>query len=330
MNKISIIIPIYNNEKYIPGCIKSVQNQTFQDWELLLVDDGSTDSSGKICDSFARGDYRIKVIHKENGGVSSARNCGLDHAIGDYVMFVDSDDWIEIDLCQNLMDRIQEADIVIGGYKTISNSGEKEFGLHEDKKIDIALGLDAVFEALCNQNLLNIPWSKLYKRDIIQNQRFDEQIRLGEDLLFNMKYFTKCRNIFIIATTGYRYNLLNENSATKKIRDDDFSQIIYLYKKEKMFAERYNCRKSAHGILEQQLCLKGINLMQLLFYSNFSQLKKIKIASEIISNPEFQFACRGEYRFPLKYVIPQKLCKKANINGLRFFFSLKKVIGKLI
>lgn len=326
---ISIIVPIYNNEKYLPKCIESIQNQIFQDWELLLVDDGSSDSSGVICDSFAKENHRIKVIHKENGGVSSARNCGLDHASGDYIMFVDSDDWIEPDLCQKLLDGIQEADLAIGGYTVISNAGKVRYGVHENKKVEISSELRRVFNPLCEQNLFNTPWSKLYCRTIIAEQRFDEKIRLGEDLLFNLNYLDKCKNIFVVSTMGYMYNLLNENSATKKLRDDDFSQIVYLYRKERCFEEKNHCRKYSHGILEKQLCLKGINLLQLLFYSNINQSEKMINADKMVSNLEFQYACEGEYAFPLKYTIPQKLCRKKSRIGLMIFFLLKKIVGML-
>lgn len=92
--KISVIVPVYNVEKYLSRCIDSIISQTFSDFELILVDDGSTDSSGKICDEYGKKDGRVKVIHKRNGGLSSARNCGLENAKGNYICFVDSDDWI--------------------------------------------------------------------------------------------------------------------------------------------------------------------------------------------------------------------------------------------
>ena len=113
---ISIIIPVYNSEKFLHKCVNSVLHQTFQNWELILVDDGSSDSSGRICDIFAQDNPKVRTIHKENGGVSSARNAGLDVAIGEYIMFVDSDDWLEPELCQELVDGIRQSDIIIGGY----------------------------------------------------------------------------------------------------------------------------------------------------------------------------------------------------------------------
>ena len=113
---ISIIVPVYNTEKYLRRCIDSVLAQTYQDFELLLIDDGSKDSSGAICDEYAAQDARVRVFHKENGGVSSARNVGLDNARGEWITFVDADDWIESDMLELLLRKGEEtgADIVMG------------------------------------------------------------------------------------------------------------------------------------------------------------------------------------------------------------------------
>lgn len=226
---ISIIIPVYNSEKYLHKCVNSVQHQTFRDWELILVDDGSSDSSGKICDMFAQENPKVRAIHKENGGVSSARNAGLDVAIGEYVMFVDSDDWIEPELCQALVDGMRQSDIVIGGYKAFFAKGQVEH-ITKRNKVQFPKEFSAISAQLYENNLLNAPFSKLYRRSVIGTQRFDEMTRLGEDFLFNLEYLSKCRYISTIPSAGYVYNILNENSATKNFRQDDFSQIVYLYK----------------------------------------------------------------------------------------------------
>ena len=113
--KISVIIPVYNTEKYLRRCIDSVLAQTYQDFELLLIDDGSKDSSGAICDEYASQDTRVRVFHKENGGVSSARNLGLDHARGEWITFVDADDWMADDMLQQMLDTAdaEGADVVL-------------------------------------------------------------------------------------------------------------------------------------------------------------------------------------------------------------------------
>lgn len=113
---VSCIIPVYNTEKYLPRCIESVLAQTFVDWEMLLIDDGSTDASGSICDEYAAKDERIRVFHKENGGISSARNVGLNYAQGEWIFFVDSDDSLPKTSLESLLSRSSDANIIVGGF----------------------------------------------------------------------------------------------------------------------------------------------------------------------------------------------------------------------
>ena len=123
--KISVVVPIYNVEKYLPECIESVQNQSYMNLEIILVDDGSPDNSGKIADEYAKKDGRIKVIHKKNGGLSDARNAGIEVATGDYIMFLDSDDLLTADACKVLEEKIEKenADYVIGNYINCHEDG---------------------------------------------------------------------------------------------------------------------------------------------------------------------------------------------------------------
>ena len=126
--KISIIVPVYKVEQYLPKCINSILAQTYQYWELLLIDDGSPDNSGKICDEFAQKDERIRIFHKKNGGVSSARNLGLDYAEGDYVMFVDSDDWLSNDCLRVCVHEVEanKLDALQFGFISVISNNEKQ------------------------------------------------------------------------------------------------------------------------------------------------------------------------------------------------------------
>lgn len=322
---ISIIIPVYNAEKFINTCIESIKHQTFKQWELILVDDGSKDRSGQICDKFAQYDKRIKVIHKLNGGVSSARNIGLDQAIGEYIMFVDSDDWLEPDLCQKLFDGIEQCDLAIGGYKAVSKHGQV-LHIAKDMRVDFPESFFSVFHVLYEKELLNAPFSKLYKQDVIQALRFDESVKLGEDFLFNLDYISKCRNIAIVATSSYIYNMLNENSATKKFRKDDFVQIVKLYKRSREFADIYGFGEKTRRLMEERFCLNGINLLQLLMCSDFTKNEKKILATTILSNSEFDAACRSNFRLPLKYEIPRKFCISKNQKMLTLFFWVKRIV----
>ncbi|MBE6318012.1 MAG: glycosyltransferase [Bacteroidales bacterium] len=202
MPSVSIIVPVYNTEKYLSRCIDSILAQTFSDFELILVDDGSTDNSGKICDEYAKKDSRIIVIHKENGGASSARNKGLEIAQGEWITFVDSDDFITNNFIGNLYD--QEFDMTICGM-TINS---KEIII--DNQIINYNNIPEIIIYLYNLNLINGPYSKIFKYSIIKqnNLKFDESLRSGEDTHFVFKYLKYTTKLKLISECGYIYNQL--------------------------------------------------------------------------------------------------------------------------
>lgn len=175
--KISIIIPVYKVELYLEESVKSVLNQTYQNLEIILVDDGSPDKCPEICDKLAKEDSRIKVIHKENGGLSSARNAGLDIATGDYILFVDSDDTINPQMCEILLNNLIDtnADVSMCSMKkiqSIDNPKDKQYNL-ESIKYQIFEN-DEVFSLLFNKKvqMISAAWAKLYKKEIFDNIRF--------------------------------------------------------------------------------------------------------------------------------------------------------------
>lgn len=196
---ISIIIPVYNAEKTLNRCVDSVLNQTFHDWELLLIDDGSKDRSMYLCDEYALKDKRIKVFHKKNGGVSSARNMGLDYARGEWITFVDSDDYI----CENIFDLVSShnEDLLIFNY-VINNNGTTRCG----KSIPIwynSYPIKTILNKYIYIDLLRTPWSKFFKRSIINTLRFDNRITIGEDTLFVLQYLQKCKSLFLFEQKYY-------------------------------------------------------------------------------------------------------------------------------
>lgn len=190
MAKISVIIPIYNAETYLENCLESIKNQSFTDYEVLLIDDGSTDNSGKICDSFATEDSRFHAIHKSNGGVSSARNTGIDQTKGEWICFIDSDDTVEKDYLLHLYQGVnQQKDIlIIQGFKTILPKGQSRVRTFETR-LYTASDMYQLFQFL-NINRSGYPFAKLYNAPIIrQNQiRFIEQIHYAEDVMFMLTY----------------------------------------------------------------------------------------------------------------------------------------------
>lgn len=195
---ISIIIPVFNAEKYINRCIKSVVNQSYSELEIIVVNDGSIDNSLFICELLATQDSRIKVVSQDNGGVSKARNTGLRLAKGEYVMFLDSDDYMLPDMCKTMLDVLysKQADCVICGIQ------EPEGGLWcPQKNIDYSTLADFKREFIyqLNTELLSPCWNKIFKRQLITHL-FDEKISFGEDLIFDLEYLNNCTRFSFITT----------------------------------------------------------------------------------------------------------------------------------
>lgn len=218
---ISVIVPVYRAEKYLPRCINSILNQTYKNFELILVDDGSPDNSGKICDDYALKDNRIKVIHKENGGVSSARNAGIDVANGEYINFIDSDDWVPLDSLEILLNAIVEnnADLSVGGYesrelKIVNNSLPYKTILLDENFL-----VDASELKILDSGHFHSSCCKLFKKQIIKsaNINFNLSIKQGEDCLFVREYLLNSKKIITLNQNVYYYNLINDFSATKKV-----------------------------------------------------------------------------------------------------------------
>lgn len=198
---ISIIVPIYKAEKYIHRCIDSILAQSHADFELLLIDDGSPDNCGAICDEYAAKDTRIRVLHKENGGVSSARNLGLDNAKGEWITFIDSDDWVESEFLDKLIGG-GNADLVVGG--TVRTSGMKQ--QLDDRLYDMK-SIPEFLDLYLDKLLLRTPWGKLFRSSIIEDNhiRFNKDIRFGEDTLVVYEYLCHCSIIASVSYCGYSY-----------------------------------------------------------------------------------------------------------------------------
>ena len=208
MFRVSVIIPIYNTAKYLPRCIESVLCQSFDGFELLLVNDGSTDGSGDICDTYATRDSRIRVFHKENGGVSSARNLGLKEAKGEWVCFVDSDDELLPDGLQTMVDAVSsDVDLVMAGY----------YGWIEETLVTdtSCFGTDGIIDRdkallmmYSNSPYMGYSWGKFFNRNIIMDRciSFDEHVRIKEDTLFVTEYLCGIqKQIRYISTPVYKY-----------------------------------------------------------------------------------------------------------------------------
>ncbi len=224
---ISIIVPVYNAKNVICRCLESILNQSVENWELIIVDDGSSDNSGKICDEYASKDDRIKVIHKPNEGVSAARNTGLAIAKGEWITFVDSDD----EICEGFFDLVVNdnlADLIVCGFENVSyNNTTKIVGL-EDRTFD-KLSLETFFNYHIKDKVLTAPWSKFFRRSIIfcNSITFRKNIAYGEDTVFVAEYMQYINSITYCSTIGYRYYQYPKSSTILKYKVTPQSAVEY-------------------------------------------------------------------------------------------------------
>ena len=235
--KISIIVPVYKVEKYIHKCIDSILSQTFSDFELILVNDGSPDKCGDICDEYARKDSRIKVIHKDNGGQGDARNAGLDAALGDYIGFVDSDDWIESDMYDLLYSMCIQNNCDIANCTSIIHYKNR---VVEKSSYPLAIhNRDEAMKTMLQGNLYDeVVWTKLFKRNLLEEIRFPVGV-VYEDTAFTYRVIHKSNRVCCIGEPKYHY-IKRDNStmdqAKKNIRIDG---VVIYDEMNKFLTEHY-------------------------------------------------------------------------------------------
>lgn len=214
---ISIIVPVYNAEKTLRQCVDSILTQEYKDMELILVDDGSKDGSPAICDEYEEKDSRVKVFHKENGGVSSARNVGLDYAQGEWITFIDSDDFITNGYFDGVVGR--QEDLLIRGYKCFK--GKIIWGSSDELfHISSFMGL---LETFITSPIIRAPWSKFYKKTVIGILRFLTDMKIGEDAYFVFKYLAKCNSFAVLPHGEYVVRLADKPDEVKYAISVDYA-----------------------------------------------------------------------------------------------------------
>jgi len=226
---ISIIVPVFNTEDYLSECIDSILQQTYANLEIIIINDGSTDSSSKLIKAYKRKDKRVTLIDKKNGGVSSARNDGLTKANGEYIVFIDSDDYLKdvkaLEKLENVMQR--NIDVAICG--VFCEDGRSSFSYNE-KEYKNKNEFDELLYQLIKSERLNPPFGRIYRKKIIDkyNIRFDSNIKIGEDLLFNIQYFKHCHSAYYINDLLYFYRTSNAGSATKKYMKNKYKELMHV------------------------------------------------------------------------------------------------------
>lgn len=204
---VSVIVPVYKVEKYLEKCVSSIISQTYKNLEIILVDDGSPDNCPNMCDEFAKKDKRIKVIHKENGGLSDARNAGLDIMTGDFVCFVDSDDWVEKNYVEEMLNIQQKtnADVVACGINLVDEESG-EVGIYYKLDKTTTFESSEIIEKYYNGNgiISGVAWNKLYKKQIFENLRYPKGI-VFEDVAIILNILFQCKKVVILKDMLYNY-----------------------------------------------------------------------------------------------------------------------------
>ena len=264
---ISVIVPVYNCQKYIGECIQSVQQQDYQNIELLLIDDGSTDRSGEICDRYSSDDCRIKVVHKENGGVSSARNLGLELCKGEYVMFLDSDDSITSNCVSVLIGYALQysADIVAGQTVDSSVPWKEIFDISQWE------GTEGLIQSLHDNPFTYSAWGKLYRTSFVGEVRFNEQYKINEDSLFVFELLCKQPSFIAVKEKIYCYRN-NPDSASREAFSPKYFDIISVSKRkldtiEKQYPEFI-------GVAENMQLKATMNILQILALRTHGEYKE--------------------------------------------------------
>ena len=221
---ISLIIPVYKVEKYLEKCIQSVINQTYENLQIILVDDGSPDNCGKICDEYAKKDHRIEVIHKSNGGLSDARNKGLEIAKGEYIGFVDSDDYIEADMYEVLYNLLKQynADVSICNFYTVSQGKisikNADNGINEYNRIEI------LKEILLDKNIQSYAWNKLYKKELFDEIKYPIGKKY-EDIGTTFYLLEKCNKVVVTGKSEYYY-INRQDSIVNNVTESTITDYI--------------------------------------------------------------------------------------------------------
>lgn len=330
MPKVSIIVPVYNAEQYLDRCIESILSQTFSDFELILVDDGSYDNCPAICDNYAAQDKRVKVIHKNNGGVSTARNQGIEIAAGDYLMFIDSDDYVDANMLEIMLNSADDfPDYIVTGL-CMETYEQGELVRRDQYKMPLKkYSVRTLFEALNNEYALICicsPCCKLFKKKIIEvnNIRFCEQMSLGEDTYFNLDYFEHCNLIISINREFYHYVRDNKDSLFSKYHSNSLLVHEKVYDKMRNLIYKKECSEICKRDFEEMY----FNMLVSCIIQDFKNADKTSIKfrksniKKVITN-EHIIRNLKHYKFNgIKQKVIHKVVSLGNANLIYLMFKI--------
>lgn len=260
---ISVIVPIYNAQEYLDECIQSIIYQSYKELEILLIDDGSTDNSPQICEKYSAEDSRVIYVRKQNGGVSSSRNLGLDMAQGEYVVFVDADDYLEKDIVQHAFNVMEQDSSELVVWNAIEVNGDKlkcckPISKQPGNKEEIYASLISNYhDKFYMGDYIRAVWGKMLRLDVIKNNniKFDEQLYIGEDAIFLIQYLSHINRINNMNEYGYFYRILS-SSAVRRHKADLLQQSIIQLKSYKSIIGN----KNNNSLINTSLCVFQWNI----------------------------------------------------------------------
>lgn len=329
MDLVSIIVPVYNVEQYLMRCVDSIRRQTYQNLEIILVDDGSPDRCPEMCDEIAAMDPRVKVVHKVNGGLGFARNSGLDVATGEYVTFIDSDDWISEDHIENLYRAAKDtgSDAAIGTHTAVTSAGEVrrriiqiEPKVYEGAAVRDEIVLPMIGTDPASQKDMVLSASscmKLYRLDVIEKEKIrfrSEREAVAEDMYFNVDFFCKAKRAVVIDVAGYYY-FENLESISRSYNPLRFDRTIRFYEVLKEQAEEYGLDKDVDFRIKRTFLVKIRVLLRLIVTADLSPKAKYQEIRRIIRHKLVRETLDG---YPTHTGVPAmrlltKAMKKGNV-----------------
>ena len=298
----SIIIPVYNAEKYLPICMESLLQQTYKSFEVLLINDGSTDDSGNLCDKYASRDDRIRVFHCNNQGAGCARNVGLDYAVGQYILFVDSDDWLETDTLAIFVQSLKSYDWLIGCshncyFNQESLSSVKVDYFYPESTYHSKSEVRQMYVEIATNGVSHAPHNKVYKREIIEKYRLRFPSRPKyEDLAFNNAYVDKIDSLVIINEHTYNYRVSNLEGVAQKLPSNMFeifidvnNELINLLKSWGVYHHREQRLLKSQFMMDTASCINNTYNPNLT-YTFYEKYRYIKM---IVENRKVRQSCSG-------------------------------------
>ncbi|NLO09097.1 MAG: glycosyltransferase family 2 protein [Clostridiales bacterium] len=337
MNTVSIIVPIYNAQKYIDVCLDSILKQTYQDFELILVDDGSQDASGRICDLYEKKDERITVYHRDNHGVSASRNFGLAHARGKYVLFIDADDSIEPNMLKGCIELADEnkADLVICSFRYYmrdDNNRMVENSLASDFCGSAREVFDQWFITLVEKEILNPPWNKLIKKELLDKRliQFHEEFSICEDMTFSTLLLSASKTTVLTGNMYYNYFISKSGTLVFKFHDNYFEAVTHFYDTAYSYCKKFRRNSKQMKIIDTlYVNLTIMFIKQICTKSPWDKRSRYKKIIEIGKKEKFLKAVKSA-NLTRKRKLVCYLLKNRKVNMIFMLFKIKDWKDRII